>query len=111
MAASANVAGSPTPGRVVVCLPCDASDKGSVRELFGVDLSLLLMVPLPDRKEAVTLSLIEEREGYNSDDDDGARRSVWPSSCSPLILAHKNTIPPVCVPSPSSWRSSHTQTS
>ena len=62
-AREATVAGSPAPGRVVGCLPCDVSDEDSVRELFEAYLPPLMMVPPPDWEEAVTLSPIEERGG------------------------------------------------
>ena len=115
LAALAMVAGSPAPGRVVGCLLCDISNEDSVRELFGADLLPLMMVPPPDWEEAVTLLPIEERGGYNgngNDDDNGAWRSVWPSSYAPPPLLHTKTQhTPVCVPSLSAGHSSHTKTS
>ena len=96
------VSGSPSPVRVVRCIPCNVSDKDSGRELFEADIPPLLVVPLPDWEEAETLLPIEERGGCNGDDnDDGARRDVWMSSFArPLnsrIQKH-NTPPSVSCP-------------
>ena len=60
------VSGSPSPVRVVRCIPCNVSDKESGRELFEANIPLLLVVPLPDWEEAVTLLPIEERGGATS---------------------------------------------
>ena len=95
LAASATFAGSPAPGRVVGCLPCDVSDEDSVRKLFEADLPTLLMVPPQDWEEAMTLSPIEERGGTTASTTTTGRggtcsRAVAP----PPTLAHKNTTLP-----------------